>query len=281
MMGQTSLIFVNDNYIVFHGGEGIISAVFKFIGDNAMKRIFVISILGLAILMGSAEAGTKKAKVKKIKEKDVIKSVNPTTPEKQLKLGLMYLNGEQVKKNYGKAKKWFFKSAMSGNVAAVENLGQLYHDGRGGWNYKKLFKTLKASAEKGNAEAMTNLGYLYRGGFGPKHEDNSEAVKWFTKAAEAGQASGMYYMGWMTYNGYGVPQNYNEAMNWYSKAAEKDYADAQYALAMIYMGSPAAERDYVEAYKWLDLAEKNGKDVFEDKYMLKRKLAAAEAEKDN
>ncbi len=243
-----------------------------------MKRIFVISVLCLTLLAGNAYSAkkVKEAKPKKIKEKAVIASVNPVTPESQIKLATMYLKGEQVKQSYGKAKKWFFKAAMAGNLVALENLGRIYLDGYRGWNYKKLFKTLNASAQNGDAKVYTNIGYCYRGGFGVKRSDYNEAVNWFAKSANAGQASGMYYMGWMTYNGFGAKQNYAEAMNWYSKAALQNYADAQHTLGQLYMESPAVKQDYVEAYKWLLLAEKNGGDVFEDKYLVGKKLTAAQ-----
>ncbi|MCE5341069.1 MAG: sel1 repeat family protein [Planctomycetaceae bacterium] len=243
-----------------------------------MKRIFVISILCLTLLAGNAYSAkkTKEPKPKKIKEKAVIASVNPVTPESQIKLATMYLKGEQVKQSYGKAKKWFFNAAMAGNLVALESLGEIYKNGNGGWNYKKLFKTLNASAQKGDAKVYTNVGYCWRGGFGVKRSDYNEAVKWFGKSANAGQGSGMFYMGWMTYNGFGTTQNYAEAMNWYSKAALVNYADAQHALANLYMESPAVKQDYVEAYKWLLLAEKNGGDVFEDKYLVGKKLNAAQ-----
>lgn len=243
-----------------------------------MKRIFAISVLCLAITAANAYSAkkVKEPKPKKIKEKQVIASVNPVTPESQLKMAKMYLNGQQVKKNYGKAKKWFFKAAAAGNIEAMENLGKLYLDGHGGWNYKKLFKALNTAASNGNSKVYTNIGYCWRGGFGVKKSDYNEAVKWFTKAANTGQAGGMYYMGWMTYNGFGVEQNPAEAINWYSRAALANYADAQHALGLLYMESPAVKQDFVEAYKWLLLAEKNGGDVFEDKYFVGKKLSDAQ-----
>ncbi len=243
-----------------------------------MKRIFVISVLCLAVAAGNAYSAkkVKEPKPKRIKEKTVIASVNPVTPESQLKMGMMYLNGEQVKQSYRKARKWFFKSAMSGNLVALESLGKIYLDGNGGWNYKKLFKALNTAARNGNAKVYTNIGYCWRGGFGVKKSDYNEAVNWFTKSANIGQGSGMYYLGWMTYHGFGAKQNLAEAMNWYSKAALVNYADAQHTLGQLYMESPAVKQDYVEAYKWLLLAEKNGGDVFEDKYFVGKKLTDAQ-----
>jgi TPR repeat protein len=240
-----------------------------------MKRIFVVSILCLALTAGNAYSAkkAKEPKPKKIKEKEVIASVNPVTPESQYKLGTMYLHGEKVKQDYGKAKKWFVKSASAGNVDAMEGLGQIYKDGWGGWNYGKLFKTLNKAAKNGDAKVYANIGYCWRGGWGVKRSDYSEAIKWFMKSINAGQPSGMYYMGWMAYNGFGVPQSYEQAIEWYKRASALGFGRAEHALAQIYMDSPAAKQDYNEAYKWILLAEKHGTDVFEDKYLVEKKLS--------
>jgi TPR repeat protein len=160
----------------------------------------------------------------------------------------------------------------------MENMGKIYQAGHGGWNYKKLYKSLEKSAKAGNAKVYTNLGFCYRGGFGPKKADYNAAVNWFMKSVDAGQGSGMYYMGWMTYNGFGTPQDYNTAVEWYKKSANAGYADAAHKLGQLYMESPAVKQDFVEAYKWLLLAEKNGGNVFEDKYFVEKKLTAAQIE---
>ncbi|HAL45906.1 MAG TPA: hypothetical protein DCP47_08345, partial [Phycisphaerales bacterium] len=69
-----------------------------------------------------------------------------------------------------------------------------------------------------------------------------------------------------------------QAIDWYKKAAELGFGRAEHALAQIYMDSPAAKQDYVEAYKWILLAEKNGADVYDNKYLLEKKITPAQIE---
>lgn len=58
----------------------------------------------------------------------------------------------------------------------------------------------------------------------------AEAVKWYRKAAEQGDADAQYVLGHCYLNGDGVPQNIEETLKWYTKAAEQGNADAQHLL---------------------------------------------------
>ena len=51
-------------------------------------------------------------------------------------------------------------------------------------------------------------------------QDYAEAVKWYRKAAEQGDA-GPVQPGFMYENGQGVAQDYAQAVTWYRKAAEQ------------------------------------------------------------
>jgi len=64
-------------------------------------------------------------------------------------------------------------------------------------------------------------------------QDAAEAVKWYRKAADQGDATGQYNLGWMYANGRGVPQDDAEAVKWYRKAADQGDARAQSALATL------------------------------------------------
>ena len=67
----------------------------------------------------------------------------------------------------------------------------------------------------------SRLAVCYKNGEGvPKNE--VEAVKWFRKAAEQGDADAQFYLGWAyVTNGEGVPKDEVEAVKWYRKAAEQ------------------------------------------------------------
>ena len=53
-----------------------------------------------------------------------------------------------------------------------------------------------------------------------------EAVKWFRKGAEQGDADSQHYLGLCYYGGEGVEQSYEEAVKWFRKADEEGHEGA-------------------------------------------------------
>ena len=51
-----------------------------------------------------------------------------------------------------------------------------------------------------------------------------------------------------------MPQDYAEAVRWYKKAADQGDADAQYDLGVAYYNGEGVPQDYAEAYFWENLA---------------------------
>ena len=77
--------------------------------------------------------------------------------------------------------------AEKGNAAAQCQLGVQYMYGAGVVkDFKEAVKWYRKSAELGYAEAQNNLGAMYYRGQGTEKNDR-EAVKWFRKAAEQGR----------------------------------------------------------------------------------------------
>ena len=71
---------------------------------------------------------------------------------------------------------------------------------------------------------------------GLRYYDNgnyTEAVKWFRKAAERGDADAQFMLGTFYENGEGVPQDYAEAVKWLRKAAEQGHAEAEMMLILM------------------------------------------------
>jgi TPR repeat protein len=58
-------------------------------------------------------------------------------------------------------------------------------------------------------------------------QGDTEAAKWFRKAADQGHAAAQNNLGWMYQNGRGVPQGHSEAVKWYHKAAAQGHAAAR------------------------------------------------------
>ena len=82
-------------------------------------------------------------------------------------------------------------------------------------------------------------------------QDDVEAVKWYRKAAEQGDADAQVFLGLMYRNGKGVQQDYAEAVKWVRKAAEQGNAEAQFNLGVIvmYRSGKGVQQDYAEAVK--------------------------------
>jgi TPR repeat protein len=55
-------------------------------------------------------------------------------------------------------------------------------------------------------------------------------------------------------DGDGVPQDYAEALKWYRKAADQGNASAQFNLGKMYDNGQGVPQDYVQAHLWLNLA---------------------------
>ena len=89
------------------------------------------------------------------------------------------------------------------------------------------------AAEQGNTEAQIVLGWMYYNGEGVP-QDFAEAAAWYRKAAEQGDAGAQTTLGEMYLRGEGVPQDDVEAVAWYRKAAEQGHAEAQTNLGTWY-----------------------------------------------
>ena len=80
--------------------------------------------------------------------------------------------------------------------------------------------------ERSLAEVHFNIGLMFSSGDGvPKNE--TQAAKWFLKAAEEGLPEGHFSLGQAYLNGNGVVQNTELALDWIQKAADNNHKPAQ------------------------------------------------------
>ena len=118
-------------------------------------------------------------------------------------------------------------------------------------------KWYRKSAEQGNATAQFNLGWMYQKGRGVE-QSNVEAVKWFRKSAEQGNATAQFNLGWMYENGRGVEKSNTEAVKWYRKSAEQGNARSQCNLGEMYVNGRGVEKSNTEAVKWYRKSAEQG-----------------------
>ena len=134
-----------------------------------------------------------------------------------------------------------------------------YFYGRNGKpkDYSEAVKWYSKAAELGHTFAQNNLGVCYCNGLGVT-KDYFEAVKWYRKAAEQGDMDAQNNLGVCYQKGEGVPQDYSEAVKWYRKAAEQGHARAQCYLGYCYQKGEGVSQDYSEAVKWYRKAAEQG-----------------------
>src|SRR5204862_113560 len=105
-------------------------------------------------------------------------------------------------------------------------------------------------------------------------KQDTEAAKWYHKAAEQNFAQAELNLGNCYANGQGVAKDDAEAVKWYRKAAEQDFAQAQISLALSYALGQGVAKDYVESYKWTLLAASQGdKDAKETMTILENNMS--------
>ncbi|MBC7858007.1 MAG: sel1 repeat family protein [Burkholderiaceae bacterium] len=102
------------------------------------------------------------------------------------------------------------------------------------------------SAEAGYAPAQVWLGDIL-----DKSEEDEDAVKWYLKAAEQGDASGQFGLGLMHAKGEGVKKDLAQAYGYVLKAAEQAHAPAMFALAAAFRtGGLGQAIDAAKADEW-------------------------------
>ena len=139
-------------------------------------------------------------------------------------------------------------------AAEMYQKGKSYYDVK---DYAEAVKWYRKAAEQGNASGQCDLGRMYQNGYGVT-KDYAQAVKWYRKAAKQDYASAQRDLGYMYSSGYGVKQDYAEAVKWYRKAAEQDYASAQRDLGYMYLNGYGVKQDYAEAAKWYRKSAEQG-----------------------
>jgi len=98
-------------------------------------------------------------------------------------------------------------------------------------NYQKALDSWLPLARSGHVLAQTLIGSMYADGEGVKQNDH-EAFKWLSRAANSGSAQAQYNLGILYENGFGISANKALARKWFKAAADQGRKDAaaRYAL---------------------------------------------------
>jgi TPR repeat protein len=140
--------------------------------------------------------------------------------------------------------------AVGGDVVAARDLGKTYLTGKGvPADYSEALNWFTSAANKGDAVAENNLGVMFSSGLGvPK--DDTKAFSWFQKSADQDNAIGEFNVSAMYFKGTGVGQDYAQAFTWCQKSANQNDPDAEYALGVMYESGQGVSQDSAIAADW-------------------------------
>ncbi|MBT3699981.1 MAG: tetratricopeptide repeat protein [Alphaproteobacteria bacterium] len=176
----------------------------------------------------------------------------------QINIGILYLQGWHVQKNYDAARKWFLKAAEQGNATAQQNMGFLYFRGLGVKQSRATAaKWYRRAADQGDMMSQYNMGVILRDGGGQKR-NMAEAVKWFTLSAKQSHVAATFNLGVMYRDGKGVKRDLAKAKDMFRAVAEIGYAPAQFELGLLYLLGKGVEKNLGEAQTWFHKAAKQG-----------------------
>ncbi|KAA8497440.1 protein YbeQ [Porphyridium purpureum] len=110
-------------------------------------------------------------------------------------------------------------------------------------SFADAFELFKAAAELGNSRAQFKLGKILRHGTHGQCADEALAIFWFQSAANQGHVLAMRHAGECFHNGHGVDRDLEQAGYWYSRAAQAGDASGRelmHAVALEQSRSAAA-----------------------------------------
>lgn len=150
------------------------------------------------------------------------------------------------------------EAALSGNAAALFEMGARYADGKGVNRDPKLaMRWFEQSAATGHAPSQYRLASLYREGKGvPK--DASLAFQWFDRAAAQGHVLAMHNAAVLLAEGVHGTPDYAGAALWFKRAAEHGVKDSQFNVAILFARGLGVAQDMNESFRWFSAAAAQG-----------------------
>ncbi len=189
----------------------------------------------------------------------MLEEANQGVVSSQFIVGKMYLQGQCIKKDYHKARKWLGQAADARHTDSIFYLALLYYDANSPYkNYKKAMHWFNMANDQGEKHALYYMGEAYLYGHGVK-KNKRLAQKLLSQAMSFKDPRAHYQLGYMYQKGVSTGhKNYRKAFGWYAKSALMGYKDAHYKLAEFYARGLGVRRDKVKAYAWYTIADLHG-----------------------
>ena len=144
----------------------------------------------------------------------------------RFKLGVIFLQGDAIPRDYAKAGQWLRRSADDGNAGARNNLAWMHEKGLGmKVDYVAARELYLSAVGGGNPQAKGNAERFFAAGLGAP--SGAAAVEWYRGGAEAGISSAQYRLGRMYARGEGVARDDRVAVEWLVKAAHQGHPEAR------------------------------------------------------
>ncbi len=115
----------------------------------------------------------------------------------QLRLALLYDQGDGVPQSARAAFEWYSRAAAQGEPESQNQMGLFYELGEGvPENWDLAARLFQASAHQGWMKGQFSLGRAYQFGIGVP-QNRQLAIAWFAKAGAQGNAKGDYWAKWL------------------------------------------------------------------------------------
>lgn len=172
-------------------------------------------------------------------------------------LGKMYLSGNGVERDIGKAVEAFETAVAREDTRCLVELGNIFYDDiiieR---DYDKAFYWYSRAYSAGEKQVALALGHLY---LRPsKVQDIHKAEKLFLEAQETEQdGAASLALGHLYYDGIGREIDLKTAISYFETGAELGEPECRELLGNLYfLGDEELEPNYERAFYWFDLLEK-------------------------
>jgi TPR repeat protein len=190
----------------------------------------------------------------------------------QLNLGMYFANSLK-KGHFQQAIFWYKKAIENENIAAMNNLANIYYFGQGTKrDYKKAVQLYTRAAKLGDKLAQYNLSMIYYSGE-YLQSNGDKAYFWLQKSATQGYNIAQIKLANFYKDGDNslVNKDYRKALYWYFKAAKQNYAPAQYYVGYFYFYGFAVKKDIKIATYWL-IKSKNNHYPYAKSFMDRNKI---------
>ena len=175
--------------------------------------------------------------------------------------------------DYTKAFEMLDALGRQGNAQAQQALGVMYENGQGVKKDENLALSLyRQAASQNNESAQYLLATMLERNSGLANTQ-SEAIKWYRLAATRGQPGAQYRMGQLELTGVNASApDAPKASYWFGLAAAQGDPQAQFQYGLLLMQGRAASPDRVLGYMWIEIAQGMG-----DNTMIQAALQASKS----